>query len=141
MRDLTVVRVCRSAFSKWKKVCIRHVEELSLMESYQDVKREGTATFCTLNGWMDCTSHTFFTENMRRMFYTWLAAARKVRRKRVTLQEREYEMEKIRLENAWDKWRGRFQEEKLLPLVGVYPLCAYPRRTMWETGLTIDGRY
>src|SRR5580658_5299296 len=85
MRDLTVVRVCRSAFSKWKKVCIRHVEELSLMESYQDVKREGTATFCPLNGWMVCTSHTF-TENMRRMFYTWLAAARKVRRKRVTLK-------------------------------------------------------
>ena len=65
---------------------------------------------------------SFFTENMRRMFYTWLAAARKVRHKRVTLQEREYEMEKIRLENAWDKWRGRFQEEKLLPLVGVYLL-------------------
>jgi hypothetical protein len=111
------------------------------MESYQDVKREGTATFCPLYGWMDCTSHTFFTENMRRMFYTWVAAARKVRHKRVTLQEREYEMQKIRLENAWDKWRGRFQEENLLPLVRVYPLCAYPRRTMRKTGLMIDGRY
>lgn len=31
----------RSAFKKWKDLCIRHVEELSLMESYQDVKREG----------------------------------------------------------------------------------------------------
>ena len=111
------------------------------MESYQDVKREGIATFCSLYRWMDCASHTFFAENMRRMFYTWLAAARKVKRKRVTLQEREYEMEKIRLENAWDKWRGRFQEEKLLPLVGVYPPCAYPRRTMWKTRLMIDGRY
>jgi len=90
---------------------------------------------------MDYTSHTFFTENKRRMFYTWLGAARKVRHKRVTLQEREYEMEKIRLENAWDKWRGRFQEEKLLPLVGVYLLCAYSRRTMRKIGLTIDGRF
>ncbi len=26
-------------------MCIRHVEELSLMESYQDLKREGTVTF------------------------------------------------------------------------------------------------
>jgi protein SFI1 len=26
---------------KWKGIVIRHVEELSLMESYQDVKREG----------------------------------------------------------------------------------------------------
>jgi hypothetical protein len=111
------------------------------MESYQDVKREGTATFCPLYGWMDCTSHTFFTENMRRMFYTWLAAARKVRHKRVVLQEREIEMQKIQLENAWDKWRGRFQEEKLIPLVGVYPLCAYPRRTMWKTGLMTDSLY
>jgi protein SFI1 len=90
---------------------------------------------------MDCTSHTLFTENMRRMFYTWLAAARKVRHKRVTLQEREYEMQKIRLENAWDKWRGRFQGEKLLPLVGVYLPCASPRRMMRKTGLMIDGRY
>ena len=56
---------------------------------------------------------------MRRMFYKWVTAARKVRHKRVTLQEREEEMQKIRLELAWDKWRGRFQEEKLLPLVGV----------------------
>lgn len=92
-----------------------------------------------MDGWI-ATSHTLFTENMRRMFYTWLAAARKVRHKRVTLQEREFEMQKIRLENAWDKWRGRFQEENLLPLVGVYPLCAYLRCTMWKTGL-IGGRY
>jgi protein SFI1 len=53
------------------------------------------------------------------MFYKWLAAARKVRHKRVILQERESEMQKIQLEAAWDKWRGRFQDEKLLPLVGV----------------------
>jgi hypothetical protein len=61
----------------------------------------------------------FFTENMRRMFYKWLAATRKVKHKRVTLREREYEMQKIQLEAAWDKWRGRFQEERLLPLVGA----------------------
>ena len=61
---------------------------------------------------------------MRRMFYKWLAAARKVRHKRVILQEREDEMRKIRLETAWDKWRGRFQEEKLLPFVGVILPCS-----------------
>jgi protein SFI1 len=87
---------------------------------------------------MDCTSHTSFTENMRRMFYKWLAAARKVRHKRVILQERDYEMQKIRLEIAWDKWRGRFQEERLLPLVGVYPLYVV-RSAMRKTGLMVDG--
>ena len=29
------------AFAKWKTVCIRHVEELALMQSYQDIKRAG----------------------------------------------------------------------------------------------------
>jgi hypothetical protein len=33
---------CRVAFMKWKASCVRHAEELSLMESYQEVKREGT---------------------------------------------------------------------------------------------------
>ena len=54
---------------------------------------------------------------MRRMFYKWLAAARKVRNRRAILQERECEMQRIQLETAWDRWRGRFQAEKLLPLV------------------------
>lgn len=58
---------------------------------------------------------------MRRMFYKWLAAARKLRHKRVTLQERETEMRRIQLEAAWDKWRGRFQAERLVPLVGATP--------------------
>jgi protein SFI1 len=123
---LTVIFAYRTAFGKWKKVCIRHVEELSLMESYQDVKREGTATIAYVG-----ESHIsyFFTENMRRMFYKWLAATRKVRHKRVILQEREYEMQKIQLEAAWDKWRGRFQEERLLPLVGaIFPAWGAMRK-------------
>ncbi|KAH9079630.1 hypothetical protein EDB83DRAFT_2343719 [Lactarius deliciosus] len=106
LRELEVVQrrdkaIVRSAFCKWKKVCIRHVEELGLMESYQDVKRE---------------------ENMRRMFYKWLTAARKVRNRRAILQERESEMQRIQLEAVWDKWRGRFQAEKLLPLERTFIL-------------------
>jgi protein SFI1 len=34
-------KIHRVAFKKWKSICVRHVEELSLMESYQFVKREG----------------------------------------------------------------------------------------------------
>ena len=90
------------------------------MESYQDVKREGTTTFAYAGG---LRFSYFFAENMRRMYYKWLAATRKVRHKRVILQEREYEMQKIQLEAAWDKWRGRFQEERLLPLVGAILLA------------------
>lgn len=32
----------RLALKKWRDACARHAEELSLMESYQLVKREGT---------------------------------------------------------------------------------------------------
>lgn len=39
--DLSIFFLLSAAFAKWKALCIRHVEELSLMESYQDVKREG----------------------------------------------------------------------------------------------------
>jgi len=39
---------CSHAFAKWKAVCIRHVEELALMQSYQDIKRAGmmSAVLC-----------------------------------------------------------------------------------------------
>jgi hypothetical protein len=32
---------CSYAFARWKTVCARHVEELALMQSYQDIKRAG----------------------------------------------------------------------------------------------------
>ncbi|KAI0316688.1 Sfi1 spindle body protein-domain-containing protein [Amylostereum chailletii] len=90
-----------TAVRKWKAVCIRHVEELNLMESYQDVKRE---------------------ENMRRMFYKWLAAARLARHRRVALQDAETEMRRRRVAIVWDKWHGRFQTEKLLPMERTFVL-------------------
>ncbi|OBZ75311.1 hypothetical protein A0H81_04427 [Grifola frondosa] len=87
--------ILASAFKKWKALCIRHVEELSLMESYQDVKRE---------------------ENMRRMFYRWLAAARKSRHRRLYLQQKEDEMKLTAVAAAWDRWRERFQDIRLQPI-------------------------
>ncbi|CCL99150.1 uncharacterized protein FIBRA_01165 [Fibroporia radiculosa] len=88
-------KILSSAFKKWKALCIRHVEELSLMESYQDVKRE---------------------ENMRRMFYRWLTAARHARHRRLYLQQKEDELKLTFAAAAWDKWRERFQDIRLQPL-------------------------
>ncbi|KAF9653101.1 hypothetical protein BDM02DRAFT_3159997 [Thelephora ganbajun] len=89
------------AFAKWKTVCIRHVEELGLMQSYQDIKR---------------------AENMRKMFIKWLGAARTARRRRVTLQQCEEEMKHTRLLIAWDKWRERYQDIQLRPLAESFVL-------------------
>ncbi|KAH9951317.1 Sfi1 spindle body protein-domain-containing protein [Amylocystis lapponica] len=87
--------VVASAFKKWKTLCIRHMEGLSLMESFLDVKRE---------------------ENVRRVFYRWLNAARKARHQRLYLQQKEEEMQLTVIAAAWDKWRERFQDLRLQPI-------------------------
>ncbi|KAK2466973.1 hypothetical protein APHAL10511_001231 [Amanita phalloides] len=88
-RDFSVQAI---AFGKWKVACIRHAEELSLMESYQYVKRE---------------------ECLRRFLHRWLAATRTARHRRITLKEKEEEIHIVFLAKVWDKWRERFVEEKL----------------------------
>ena len=102
------------AFNKWKALCIRHVEELSLMESYQDVKREG-AVLCVIFHIPDVDE--IHSENMRRMFYRWLTAARKARHRRLYLQQKEDELKATILAAAWDKWRERFLDIRLQPVV------------------------
>ncbi|KIL69688.1 hypothetical protein M378DRAFT_156912 [Amanita muscaria Koide BX008] len=81
-----------TAFKQWKALCIRHAEELSLMESYRYVKRE---------------------EYLRKFFHRWIAAMRMTRRRRITLRENEDEFNLVVLIKSWDKWRDRFVEEKL----------------------------
>ena len=70
-------------------------------------------------------------ENMRKMFYRWLAAAKKARHKRLQLQAREEEFKLTVVAGAWDKWRERFLDIRLQPLVrlsrghvlhGTYPI-------------------
>ncbi|ESK93040.1 spindle pole body duplication -related protein [Moniliophthora roreri MCA 2997] len=84
-----------TAFNKWKRVYARHEEELSLMQSYQDIKRE---------------------EKFKRIFYRWLAAARVARHRRLALQEREEERRIATLMIFWDKWRERYKDARLQPL-------------------------
>lgn len=58
---------------------------------------------------------------MRKMFYRWLAAARKVRHRRQDLQAREDEFKLTVVAGAWDKWRERFQDIRLQPMVSYVP--------------------
>ncbi|KAF8136617.1 hypothetical protein EV363DRAFT_1320052 [Boletus edulis] len=88
--------VLKFAFRKWKNICLRHVEDLSLMESHLDIKR---------------------AENMRRMFHKWLAAARARRHKRILLRERQAEFDRASMQVAWDRWKEKYMEEKLHPIV------------------------
>jgi protein SFI1 len=51
------------------------------------------------------------------MFYRWLSATRSARHRRVTLQRKEDQMNAACVAIAWDKWRERFVDEKLRPIV------------------------
>ncbi|KAL4067873.1 Sfi1 spindle body protein-domain-containing protein [Scleroderma citrinum] len=83
------------AFNKWKNVCLRHVEDLSLMESHLDIKR---------------------AETMRRIFHRWLTAARARHQRRVVLHEKELQFDLAVVQIAWEKWRAIYINEKLRPI-------------------------
>ncbi|KAF8590581.1 hypothetical protein K439DRAFT_1329550 [Ramaria rubella] len=99
-RDREILSV---ALTKWKDTSLRHVENLSLANSFQDVKREDT---------------------LRRMFIKWLAAARKSNTCRTRLAEREHELRLETLAAAWEAWRDHFREIGLRDLAGhsLYPV-------------------
>ena len=63
---------------------------------------------------------------MRKMFTKWLGAARSARRRRVTLQQCEEEMKRTRLLILWDKWRERYQDIQLRPLVRHFRAAFVP---------------
>ena len=66
---------------------------------------------------------TLAAENKRKMFYRWLAAAKKARHKRLQLQAKEEEFKFTVIAGAWDKWRERFQGIRLQPIVRKRIVC------------------
>ncbi|GJJ12156.1 hypothetical protein Clacol_006397 [Clathrus columnatus] len=79
-------------FTKWKEAHSHQLENLSLVRSYLDVKRE---------------------ETLRRTFATWLTTTRRTKARRIRLVEREEEMRLDILTMAWERWRDRFCENAL----------------------------
>lgn len=51
------------------------------------------------------------------MFYRWSSIARTHRHRRITLQKKEDEMKLSMIASAWDRWRDRFSDERLRPIV------------------------
>lgn len=74
---------------------------------------------CFINKLFLCilTGRRNHEENVRRLFYRWLSAARSVRHRRVTLQRKEDELKASATAATWNKWRERFVDEKLRPIV------------------------
>ncbi|KAF8602674.1 hypothetical protein BDV93DRAFT_184895 [Ceratobasidium sp. AG-I] len=85
-------RLQRLAFDKWKVVKRRHQEDMSLLRSFQDVKRE---------------------EMIRRAFLRWLSATRHEQHRRQRLERKEQQIRLDALGRAWDIWRDKYKEQTL----------------------------
>ncbi|KAJ7685133.1 hypothetical protein DFH06DRAFT_1157556 [Mycena polygramma] len=85
----------KTAFRKWKAAHAHHAFVVSLMESYQFVKRE---------------------EQLGKFFRRWLSTARTTRHRRRTLDRNEDKFKFIFVSTAWDKWRDRFKQQRLQPV-------------------------
>ncbi|CAK5277723.1 unnamed protein product [Mycena citricolor] len=99
-RELQIVldrksTLLQRTYNKWKWARGRHIEEVSLLESYNLVKRE---------------------EDIRKIFHRWLAAARTTRHRRITLERREAEMQLSIVAVAWGRWREQFKNRQLQPI-------------------------
>jgi len=107
VKQRTEVAMLMRTFKKWKFICVRHSEELSLMESHLDIKR---------------------SENMRRMFHHWLSASRARLHKRETIAKSKEEMRRRKITAAWDMWQDRFRDQKLKPT--EYQLIVQSQRNL-----------
>lgn len=58
---------------------------------------------------------------MRKVFVRWLTAARKMRHRRLQLQEKEEEFKLMTVASAFDKWRELYMDIRLQPLVYPFP--------------------
>ena len=54
---------------------------------------------------------------MRKMFYRWLTAARQARHRRLILQQKEDALKLATIAGAWRKWRERYLDIRLQPIV------------------------
>ncbi|KAJ6502601.1 hypothetical protein C8R45DRAFT_977175 [Mycena sanguinolenta] len=85
----------KTAFRRWESAHRHRTSVVSLMESYQLVKRQ---------------------DLLKKIFHRWLSAGRQARHRRLTLDRKEGEIKFGHLSVAWDKWRDRFKQQRLRPV-------------------------
>ena len=106
-------KLLRSLFVEWTDQCIQHGDDLSLVESFRDVKEEGESLNSSKNR-IDAISHYFAAELHRKVFRHWLYSTRKNLELSRKLERKLVEDNRATLEIVWEKWRDRFGESALL---------------------------
>ncbi|KAG8983225.1 hypothetical protein FRB93_007345 [Tulasnella sp. JGI-2019a] len=88
-RDTNLVK---GALEKWHAVLARRKEEMNLMQSYHDVKRD---------------------DLVRRTFLRWLAVTRMSLHRQRRLEQKKDQQRKAELARAWETWREKYKEREL----------------------------
>lgn len=57
------------------------------------------------------------TDVLRRIFQRWLTVKRAVEHRRINHERKEAHLRQVAITSAWERWRERYKEEKLRPLV------------------------
>lgn len=73
------------------------------------------------------------------MFHKWLNAARARRHKRVLLLEKQVEFDRATMQVVWDRWREKFMEERLHPIVSPCRTCARMTAVIYEADVGDEG--
>lgn len=61
-----------------------------------------------------------YAEQVRRIFHKWLSAARASRHRNLLLKRLEDEKQLTLTVGAWERWREKYKEEQLRPLVSSF---------------------
>lgn len=77
------------------------------------------------------TDYHFLVDVLRRAFYRWLTVKRAAEHRRLTHQRKEAQLRQILITSAWDRWREKFKEEKLRPLVRLSLRKHVSKLTTW----------
>ena len=87
-----------------------------MLENHLLLKRESLFFFSSC---VKTIIDFFFSHGdiLRRTFHRWLAAKRAREHRRQTYQRKEALLRRTLIITAWERWRERFMEEKLQPLV------------------------
>ncbi|KZT42095.1 hypothetical protein SISSUDRAFT_1042035 [Sistotremastrum suecicum HHB10207 ss-3] len=88
-------RILRTAYTRWKTICLRHVENLNLMDSFHFVRQEDV---------------------LRNAFAKWYNATRNSQQRGQRLRAHEEESKEALLAAAWEHWRDRLIANRLRPL-------------------------
>lgn len=62
-------------------------------------------------------SNSTLIDVLRRAFHRWLTVKRAAEHRRLNHERKEAQLRQLAITSAWEKWRERFKEERLRPLV------------------------